>query len=216
MSATHYYYYYSLLLLTVLTHSPAQATATQESSGDDGSCHARVFPGGDSPVCMCTAAHCPPLLPHILTPTPTHAHAYTSSRSGWRFRKQSVAVHGPNSGREGDRGDRGDVVVVEVACVSPQQTMTGFGGSISDSAAITMNSLSPATLDALLRAYFSPEGLEYNLLRVPIGGSDFSVRPYTLDDGDDDVTLKHFALSHEDTEHKAKGDIMFPIYKPNS
>lgn len=38
--------------------------------------------------------------------------------------------------------------------------------------------------------------------RIPIGGTDFSSRGYTLDDVVDDFTLKSFALQMEDYRYK--------------
>ena len=56
------------------------------------------------------------------------------------------------------------------------------------------------------RSYFAPEGNRYNLGRVPIGGTDFSTRPYTYDDRgkEPDVNLTHFALQPEDYKYKVK------------
>ncbi|XP_045135421.1 lysosomal acid glucosylceramidase-like isoform X2 [Portunus trituberculatus] len=106
-------------------------------------------------------------------------------------------------GSEGGKSGSSMKAVVEVACLSPRQVMNGFGGSFTDSATITMNSLSSPVRDALLRSYFSSEGLEYDLVRVPIGGSDFSTRPYTYnDDHEGDVELRHFQLAEEDLVHK--------------
>ena len=45
-------------------------------------------------------------------------------------------------------------------------------------------------------------GIEYNLIRVPMGCSDFSTRPYSYDDVPDDFELRHFALAEEDLEMK--------------
>ena len=44
------------------------------------------------------------------------------------------------------------------------------------------------------------EGAKFNLVRVPIGGSDFSTHPYTLDDYDEDYDLEKFALSEFDLQ----------------
>nr|CAD7398128.1 unnamed protein product [Timema poppensis] len=48
------------------------------------------------------------------------------------------------------------------------------------------------------RAYFSPEGIEYSFIRVPIGGSDFSTHYYAYDDVVNDTSLKYFNLTQED------------------
>ncbi|XP_061461728.1 lysosomal acid glucosylceramidase-like isoform X2 [Rhineura floridana] len=69
----------------------------------------------------------------------------------------------------------------------------------SDAAAMNIMQLSPAAQDQLLRAYFSEEGIEYNLLRWPIACSDFSTHPYTYDDDClYDYQLKCFSLAQED------------------
>ncbi|KAJ9573850.1 hypothetical protein L9F63_008774, partial [Diploptera punctata] len=51
-------------------------------------------------------------------------------------------------------------------------------------------------------SYFAPEGSQYNMIRVPVGGSDFSTRAYSYDDVEGDDTLQNFALAEEDTKYK--------------
>src|SRR5690242_20181032 len=54
------------------------------------------------------------------------------------------------------------------------QTMTGFGGSITDSSAVVLYRMSPAARDATMRDLFDPvHGDGLSLLRQPIGASDF-------------------------------------------
>lgn len=48
-------------------------------------------------------------------------------------------------------------------------------------------------------------GIEYNLIRVPMACSDFSVRPYSYDDVPNDYELKHFRLVDEDVKMKVGG-----------
>ncbi|ETE59934.1 Glucosylceramidase, partial [Ophiophagus hannah] len=85
------------------------------------------------------------------------------------------------------------------------QYIKGFGGALTDSAAINILKLSYAAQNQLLRSYFSEEGIEYNLLRWPIGCSDFSTRPYSYDDNCvDDFELKCFELAPEDTKVRLK------------
>ena len=45
-------------------------------------------------------------------------------------------------------------------------------------------------------------GIEYNLVRVPMASTDFSVRLYTYADTEGDFELKHFNLTEEDTRMK--------------
>ncbi|NWY07398.1 GLCM Glucosylceramidase, partial [Nothoprocta ornata] len=85
------------------------------------------------------------------------------------------------------------------------QRVKGFGGSLSDAAAINILALSAPVRERLLRSYFSEEGIEYTLLRVPMGCSDFSERPYSYADVPHDYELRHFQLAEEDTRMKASG-----------
>lgn len=57
-------------------------------------------------------------------------------------------------------------------------------------------------MSSVHRSYFSPEGLEYNLCRIPIAGCDFSTRPYSYDDVPGDVDLVNFNLTMEDYVYK--------------
>ncbi|KAJ3927998.1 MAG: glycoside hydrolase superfamily [Lentinula lateritia] len=78
------------------------------------------------------------------------------------------------------------------------QQMVGFGGSITDSAALAMNNLKNADLAAynkLLKDSFTTEGAALNYLRVPIGASDFSSSSYSLDDTSGDTSFTSFNIS---------------------
>ncbi|KAF2362203.1 Glycosyl hydrolase family 30 beta sandwich domain, partial [Trinorchestia longiramus] len=82
------------------------------------------------------------------------------------------------------------------------QAILGFGGAFTDAAGESINSLSAGARERLLRSYWAPEGNEYSIGRVPIGGTDMSARPYTLDDVEGDVELVHFSLQPEDYNYK--------------
>lgn len=73
---------------------------------------------------------------------------------------------------------------------------------MTDAAALNMDSLSPPARANLLRSYFSRDGLEYNVIRIPIASSDFSTRNYSYADEPGDFALSSFALSDEDLSHK--------------
>jgi glucosylceramidase len=82
------------------------------------------------------------------------------------------------------------------------QTMTGFGGSITDSSAVVLYRMSPAARDATMRDLFDPvhgDGLSF--LRQPVGASDFvATSAYTYDDrpaGQTDYAQRHFSIAHD-------------------
>lgn len=94
------------------------------------------------------------------------------------------------------------------------QTIIGFGASFTDSAGINIASLPKDMQETLLKSLYSEEGSEYSIGRVPIGGSDFSIRPYTYQDRQNES----FALQYEDFHYKVcikrsyKRIIIFTIF----
>ncbi|ROT65524.1 hypothetical protein C7M84_016509 [Penaeus vannamei] len=148
--------------------------------------------GADSVVCVCSSDYCD--FPGVLQAGPAGTYtSVTSSRDGLRFHVESGSFSQSPSNAS---------VVVHVDDRYEYQAIMGFGGAFTDAAGINIDSLPEVTQEVLLRSYFSPEGLEYNLCRVPIGGSDFSTRPYSYDDVEGDVELSHFNLTLEDYRYK--------------
>jgi len=95
-----------------------------------------------------------------------------------------------NSLKPGYKGGNCNVVVD----TSQQfQTHRGFGGAFTDSAAIAIDVLPVDKRKELIDAYFSKQGLCYNLARLPMHTTDFSTHSQTyIEDGD--VELKTFDI----------------------
>ena len=55
------------------------------------------------------------------------------------------------------------------------QTITGFGGSFTESSAYLLNRLSKKNRTKILEAYFSEKGANYSLTRTHISSCDFSL-----------------------------------------
>jgi glucosylceramidase len=62
--------------------------------------------------------------------------------------------------------------------------------------------LSEETVQNFINSYFDKSGIEYNIIRVPLAGVDFSNRTYSYDDFSGDFELANFSLSYEDLEFK--------------
>jgi glucosylceramidase len=80
------------------------------------------------------------------------------------------------------------------------QTVAGFGAAMTDASAwLIRNRLSPAQRLALLtELYGPPPNLNFNMMRLTIGASDFSLNLYTLDDipfGQADPELAYFNVA---------------------
>lgn len=93
-------------------------------------------------------------------------------------------------------------VLITVNSNVTYQTIFGFGGAMTDSAALKIMSLSAGAREKLMSSYFSEQGTEYDFLRVPIAGTDFSTRTYTYNDEEYDIALKNFQLADEDINYK--------------
>ncbi len=79
----------------------------------------------------------------------------------------------------------------------PFQTMMGFGGAFTESAAYTLSLMPDEKREEVLKAYFDPEeGLNYTLGRVHINSCDFSLKNYTYVE-ENDTSLETFDIARE-------------------
>ncbi|XP_075032405.1 lysosomal acid glucosylceramidase-like [Calonectris borealis] len=154
-------------------------------------CSPKYF-GRDAIVCVCNATYCDTLDPVVL-PAPGTYVKYESSKAGKRLERSEGSFQ---------RSLRAPGLLLTLNVSTLYQHVKGFGGSLSDAAALNILGLSRPAQDNLLRSYFSESGIEYNLIRVPMACSDFSVRPYSYDDVPHDYELKHFRLEEEDVKMK--------------
>ncbi|XP_017875574.1 glucosylceramidase-like [Ceratina calcarata] len=165
--------------------------------GDANECVPRSF-GTDRLACVCNATYCdstPDNEPKI--PEKGAFYWYVSSKAGLRV----SLIKGNIS--ENCKNESSSNPVLNINTTKRYQTILGYGGAFTDSTGINIKKLSPATQDQLIRAYYDPKvGSRYLLGRIPIGGTDFSTRPYTYDDHENDTTLAHFALAKEDYDYK--------------
>lgn len=82
------------------------------------------------------------------------------------------------------------------------QTITGFGAAMTDSSVWLLDhALDDDQRFSFMQEMFGPPpGLNLDMARVSIGASDFSLKPYTLDDmpvGQTDPALAHFNITAE-------------------
>ena len=77
------------------------------------------------------------------------------------------------------------------------QTITGFGGSFTESSAYLLNKVSVANRKKILDAYFSEEGANYSLTRTHIASCDFSLSNYTYAKVENDLELKNFTIEDD-------------------
>lgn len=77
------------------------------------------------------------------------------------------------------------------------QTITGFGGSFTESSAYLLNKLSPAKRAEVIEAYFGDSGAKYSLTRTHINSCDFSLGQYFYAPIADDMELDSFTIEED-------------------
>ena len=78
------------------------------------------------------------------------------------------------------------------------QTIEGFGGAFTESAASVLNTLPAAQQRRFFQAYFDPvRGHGYTFCRTHMNSCDFSLGNYACADVPGDRTLSHFSIARE-------------------
>lgn len=95
--------------------------------------------------------------------------------------------------------DESNGLVVNVDLNTTYQTIEGWGASLTESACINLWKMPEATRNAVMTSLFdADEGIGMNILRQPLGISDFSVDA-TRDYVDDyDETLESFSIAYDE------------------
>jgi len=76
------------------------------------------------------------------------------------------------------------------------QTFLGIGGAITDASAEVFSKLSKDKQEELLKAYYTEEGINYNIIRTSIHSSDFGLGSHTyIEEGDKE--LKTFSIEKD-------------------
>ena len=77
------------------------------------------------------------------------------------------------------------------------QTITGIGGSFTESSAYLLNQLSKENRQKILEAYFGDNGAKYSLTRTHINSCDFSLNNYSYTPTPGDKELKDFSIEED-------------------
>lgn len=146
-------------------------------------------------MCVCNVTYCDtlPILDQF-TSEKTYQ-LFATNKEGLRFEKEAGSFT-----NDADF-DWENSFYITVNGLTSYQTIFGFGSSFTDAAGINIYSLPDAAREKLLNSYFSTDGSEYTLARVPVGGTDFSTYGYSYAD-EGEGTLDAFALQEEDYKYK--------------
>lgn len=87
--------------------------------------------------------------------------------------------------------------IIKINPDTTYQTITGFGGSFTESSAYLLNRLSKENRERILQAYFGEDGARYSLTRTHIASCDFSLNNYTYAPVEGDLALKNFSIDED-------------------
>ena len=91
----------------------------------------------------------------------------------------------------------GDSVSIKLRPDQKFQTITGFGGSFTESSAYLLNQLSDLKRNEVLQAYFGNDGARYSLTRTHMNSCDFSLSNYSYAPVPGDMMLENFSLEED-------------------
>ncbi|HAA14450.1 MAG TPA: glycosyl hydrolase family 30 [Cytophagales bacterium] len=127
---------------------------------------------------LCMAAACS-------TPDPLEVSVFETSAAGNKLTQVS------------DFESDGTPIEVTLDAQTTYQTITGIGGSFTESSAYLLNQLSPEKRQSVLEAYFGNEGARYSLTRTHINSCDFSLSQYSYAPVADDMELENFSVEED-------------------
>lgn len=108
----------------------------------------------------------------------------------------SIPLQQVDNIKECEKIEKESVITIEPSTTF--QEVLGFGGALTEAAAVNILSLLPHQQEEILRGYFDPkEGLGYKLCRIHMNSCDFCVDSYSCDDVEGDTDLKHFNIERD-------------------
>ncbi|KAF1331343.1 putative glycosyl hydrolase family 30 protein, partial [Globisporangium splendens] len=150
-------------------------------------------------VCVCNTTQCDSVSNDYLNLGPNEASLYRTSRNvGERLRHEKLTfVDGSASDAD-----------ITIDATTKYQKIIGFGGAFTDAAAINLYKVVPDLQQKILDAYYSENGIQYTLGRIPIASTDFSETIYSYNPKVDDFEMKSFSIDVDRAPNSHKLDLI--------
>lgn len=94
-------------------------------------------------------------------------------------------------------GNSAPTITLAIDTINRFQTITGFGGSFTESSAYLLNKLSTKNRIGIIEAYFGEDGARYSLTRTHMNSCDFSLSQYSYAPVEGDTSLEHFSIEED-------------------
>jgi glucosylceramidase len=149
--------------------------------------------GHDTIYCVCNTTYCDDL-DAITKQEKGSVLLFETNKKGDRFKQTKLKFTSNDVSN--------DSFTLTIDKSKTYQKIIGFGGAFTDANGINLNTLPKDLASNVIKDYFSENGIEYTMGRVPIAGCDFSSHPYSYDDNPNDDNLTLFKLQTEDFDYK--------------
>lgn len=156
----------------------------------------------DGVVCVCTKNYCDTLnIPNVADENAEFL-LTTTSKSGQRFDISSGKVF-PFG--QSDRKLLNETEIhVHIDRNEKFQEIIGFGGAFTGSVAYLFDKLPQKLRQCVYDSYYGSEtGMNYSLIRLPIGGCDFDLEPWAYNEyPENDPNLTNFTAKHSNDDRR--------------
>lgn len=163
-------------------------------------------------VCVCTSEYCDTLdVPQLDSLAKDDYVLITSSKAGHRFDISSGKfVENSSSKCDGSNCHLDELnnekTLISIDHSVAHKEIIGFGTSFSGAVTYLLNKLPMAIRESIYKGYYSSDvGMNYSLMRIPIGGCDFDFEPWAYHEyPENDAKLTNFTeLDPRDKERVA-------------
>lgn len=130
-------------------------------------------------ACICNSTYCDTL--DVPEPNIGEYNLITSSKGGKRFSIQQ----GKLNATKGQYFV--DTVQLNINPYRQYSRVVGFGGAFTDAVTINLRKMTLSQRKFFYQSYFDKKyGSAYTIIRIPLGGSDFSVKPWAYNEFPED------------------------------
>ncbi len=124
---------------------------------------------------------------------------FSCKKEGEQFRMIITSFHG--QWQETDLplmpSEHEGIPVLNVDLEKTQQTVTGFGACFNELGWDALNVLPDSTRQMILREFFTEEGFNFTICRVPMGANDYARDWYSLNDTPGDFAMENFTIDRD-------------------
>lgn len=137
-------------------------------------------------VCICNSSYCDTL--DVPDPNYDEYLLISTTKEGKRFSIQSGQL-----ANNDQVSNSAEIVTLKINSEQKYNKILGFGGAFTDAVTENLKRMTPSLRNNVYQSYFDRKfGAAFSIVRIPIGGCDFSVSPWAYNEfPEDDLQLSN-------------------------